>query len=60
MSKMKSHTDKDKVEMVTIPKREYDDLLRKEIWLQCLEDAGVDNWQGIDVAYDMMHVWDEE
>lgn len=25
----------------------------RDAWLQCLEAAGVDNWQGIDEAFDM-------
>jgi len=36
------------------------DFLTKETrdrldWLDCLEAAGVDNWQGIDVAQEMMN-----
>jgi chemosensory pili system protein ChpA (sensor histidine kinase/response regulator) len=38
------------VEMVTIPKAEYERLLERDEWLSCLEAAGVDNWQGIDEA----------
>lgn len=34
------------VEMVTIPKSEYDQLVRDSDWLGCLEAAGVDNWDG--------------
>lgn len=40
-------------EMVTIPKREYEELLDKELWLSCLESAGVDNWDGIGYAQDL-------
>jgi hypothetical protein len=35
-------------ETVTIPKREYEALRKDSDWLQCLEAAGVDNWQGYD------------
>lgn len=41
-------------EMVTITKKEYDDLLKREAWLLCLEAAGVDNWQGYDYAQEML------
>lgn len=37
-------------EMVTIPREEYDSLLTRSRWLDCLEAAGVDNWEGIDEA----------
>lgn len=35
---------------VTISKSEYDQLLRDSLWLNCLECAGVDNWDGYDYA----------
>ena len=38
------------VEMVTITKAEYDQLLKDSDWLACLEAAGVDNWPGFDDA----------
>ena len=38
------------VEMVTIPKDEYERLLKSVEWLECLEAAGVDNWSGFDEA----------
>jgi len=41
------------VEMVTIPKSEYDALLKRVKWLDCLEATGVDNWQGVDEAIAM-------
>lgn len=37
-------------EMVTIKKSEYEQLIERDIWLQCLEAAGVDNWQGMEEA----------
>lgn len=42
------------IEMVTIPKSEYENLLSRSEWLACLEDAGVDNWTGIDHAKEML------
>ena len=44
----------DEVEMITIPKEEYDELTRDSLWLSCLDGAGVDNWEGISYAYEMM------
>lgn len=40
-------------EMVTITKAEYDELLEAAAWLDCLEAAGVDNWDGIEEAIAM-------
>lgn len=37
-------------EMVTITKARYDRLLDRDDWLDCLEAAGVDNWDGYDEA----------
>ena len=39
--------------MITITKKEYDELLERSNWLAALEAAGVDNWQGYDMAVDM-------
>lgn len=44
-------------ETVTISKEEYDSLLEDQHMLQCLQAAGVDNWDGYDLAIEMM---DEE
>ena len=40
-------------ETVTITKREYESLKEDAEWLACLEGAGVDNWSGIDYAYEL-------
>lgn len=37
-------------EMVTIPKSRLDDLEDDALMLACLQNAGVDNWQGYDYA----------
>ena len=44
-------------ETITIEKSEYLQLLKDSRWLECLNAAGVDNWQGIDVAQEM---WRED
>ncbi len=40
-------------ETVTISKLEYEQLLKCQEWLQCLEAAGVDNWSGFEEAQDI-------
>lgn len=40
-------------ETVTITKKEYERLLEDSDWLSCLEQAGVDNWDGWDYAIDI-------
>lgn len=42
---------------VTISKEEYESLKEDARWLQCLENAGVDNWEGYDYAREL---WREE
>lgn len=42
----------DTTEMVTITKKEYEELLKAREFLNCLEGAGVDNWDGYDFACD--------
>ena len=42
----------DVVETVTIPKNAYEQLLKDQDWLFCLEAAGVDNWEGMEIAID--------
>ena len=46
--------------MVTIPKKEYEELLEAQDWLSCLESAGVDNWSGIDYAYELKNEAEDE
>lgn len=40
-------------EMITIPLQVYIDLIEANHWLSCLEDAGVDNWEGISYAQEL-------
>lgn len=42
-----------KITMVTITKAEYDRLIKVDEWMDYLESAGVDNWQGISYAYEL-------
>lgn len=47
-------------ELITITKKEYDSLKESQQWLTCLEDAGVDNWQGIEYAYELKRDYEKE
>ena len=40
-------------EMVTIPKKEYERLLKDSRKLKALENGGVDNWPGYDYAMEL-------
>ena len=42
-------------ETITITKKEYESLLEDRKWLECLEGAGVDNWQGYDYAKELFN-----
>lgn len=39
-------------EMITISSEEYEELLDDALFLSCLRIAGVDNWQGFELAID--------
>lgn len=41
------------MEMITIPKKEYDSLVKDSKWLSYLEMAGVDNWCGYSFAHEL-------
>lgn len=45
-------------ETVTIPKSEYDQLIKDSNFLECLRGAGVDNWDGYSFAWEMMREYD--
>lgn len=38
------------IEMISITKEEYDQLIADQKWLRALEAAGVDSWEGYDSA----------
>ena len=42
------------VKEVLVDEEEYKELLERDKWLTCLEIAGVDNWDGIDYAQELM------
>jgi hypothetical protein len=53
------YTDKDiiivpKDECVTLTREEYNKLLEAKRFLRALEAAGVDNWEGYDIAKDIL------
>lgn len=41
-------------ETVTIPKSEYDSLVKDRKWLQCLEKAGEEYFGGFDFARELL------
>ena len=41
-------------EMVTITRQEYDRLTQESIFLSYLEAAGIDNWDGYELAKEEM------
>lgn len=47
-------------EMVTISKLEYEALLEDKMWLEALEQSGVDNWKGFSYAHELMDEWQKE
>lgn len=44
----------DKIDIVTISRKEYEDLKADSKFLSCLTACGVDNWDFYDDARDMM------
>jgi len=44
---------KEQPTMITITLAEYNMLNERDFWLNCLENAGVDNWEGFDFACDL-------
>ena len=49
----------DNVEMITITKEVYDELIDNALWLRALESMGLDNWVGVDMAIDLYEEWKE-
>lgn len=47
-------------EAVTIPKEEYEELKRRDLFLTALENVGVDNWIGYENAQELRDVWEGE
>jgi len=42
------------MDTMTITCEEYDDLIQRSKALQALDDAGVDNWEGFELAMETM------
>lgn len=47
-------------DFVAVDAKEYDEMIDRLFWLDCLEDAGVDNWSGIEFAREMYNAGPEE
>ena len=45
---------------VTISRGEFNELMERDAWLSCLEEAGVDNWEGISYAYELLEEKDND
>lgn len=45
---------------ITITVEEYQKLLDRDLMLACLENCGVDNWEGAEDAADAFHEMKEE
>lgn len=41
------------MDTVTISKEDYEEMLNEIVWLRCLDEAGVDNWEGYSYASDL-------
>lgn len=46
--------------MITITKEEYDSLMEDYHFMRCLEDAGVDNWDGYEYAIELYSEMEDE
>lgn len=47
-------------DLVTITKKQYESLLQDRKWRTCVEAAGVDNWQGYDLAMTYLYGSEDE
>jgi len=50
----------EKIKVVTLTQEEYAKLFDRVMWLDALEAAGVDNWQGFDEAHAIYREWMQE
>lgn len=46
--------------MISISEEEYNKMLDRLMWLDALEAAGVDNWEGFEEAQRIIAEWDGE
>lgn len=46
--------------MITITKDKYKDLMEDSWFLRCLVSAGVDNWEGYELAINMYQEMEDE
>jgi hypothetical protein len=45
---------------ITITLEEYNELLNDSIFLNCLVEVGVDNWEGFEAAQELMQQHEED
>lgn len=46
--------------LIAVPESEYNKLLERDEFLRSLEEAGVDNWEGYDIAIDIREGWNSK
>jgi hypothetical protein len=46
--------------MITVSEEEYTEMLDRLMWLDALEAAGVDNWDGWEEAQEIYQEWNQE
>jgi hypothetical protein len=52
--KAENASESEKMSEVTIPEKEYNDLIEDQKFLNALRAAGVDNWDGYDYAFEIL------
>ena len=45
--------------MIDINRKTYDELVADQLKLRALEAGGVDNWEGYDIAIELLQKWKE-
>ena len=48
------------VEMITVPKHEYDSLVKTQAFMEALEAAGIDNATAYEYGQDLFREWNPE
>lgn len=57
---IKSSNDEQLINKLEIIKGKFEGLENRERFLCALEAAGVDNWNGYELAYEILDEWDSE
>ena len=46
--------------MIDIDRKTYDELVKDQLMMRALEACGLDNWEGYNIALDLLEKWKEE